>query len=317
MSRLIRDGANQPIQINFRRPGRHSLQGKCKRPIKFTLLLLALLSLAACGGNNGALWGPGGTLGNATTNHITANGGLIIFAPPTLQFVLPPLTQAFFQARGLTVPYAFSFSNAGNNANVANTATNADVLILDDAVLMLNARNLGYVSSKGTLLAKDTLKVVLPPTNPGKIHTLQDLARPGLHYLGIAPESGLNAHIQAVLESMMLAPAFGKAYPARVYGNLYNNYTDGLRAAQALLANPPAGDFAIIYQNEYLAIQRQYGARALLSLPIPAPFNQSFPVLASLTSYAPHPDLAQPYIQFLHSPQAQKIWAQYGFQPAS
>jgi molybdate transport system substrate-binding protein len=182
---------------------------------------------------------------------------------------------------------------------------------------MITARNLGYVRSTGTLLAQDTLRVVLPPTNPGNIHTLQDLARPGLRYLGVAPEDGLNRHIQSTLESMILDPAFGKGYSARVYGNLYDNYTNGLRAAQALLANPPAGDFAIIYQNDFLAIQRQYGARALLSLPFPAPFDQSFPMVASVTTYTPHPDLAQQYIQFLRSPQAQKIWAQYGFQPAS
>ncbi len=287
-----------------------------KRQIPLVLLLAPLLALAACGGNSLAGWGPGSTEGNASTNHITAQGGLIIFASPNLQQVLPILTDAFFKARRLTIPYTFNFSNAVVNANTANTLAQTDLLISDSQQVMTDARNIGFTRSFGVPLATDTLTVVLPSSNPGKIRTLQDLARPGLRYLGIVPESGLSRHIQATLERMILDPTFGPEYSARVYGNLINNYTDGTSATRAIAASPPAGDFAIVYHTDYLAAQQQRGTRALLALPIPSQFNPPAATLAAVTSKANNPGLSQQLIDFLHSPQAQTIWKQYGFQPA-
>jgi ABC-type molybdate transport system substrate-binding protein len=287
-----------------------------KRQLQLAVALVPLLALAACGGNSLAGWGPGSTEGNASTNHITAQGGLIIFASPDLRQVLPVLADAFLRARRLNIPYTFNFSNAVVNANTANTLAQADLLISDSQQVMTDARNIGFTRSFGTLLATDTLTVVLPPGNPGKIRTLQDLARPGLRYLGIVPESGLSRHIQATLERMMLDPTFGPEYPARVYGNLINNYTDGTSATQAIAASPPAGDFAIVYHTNYLAAQQQRGARALLALPIPPQFNPPAKTLAALTSKASNPGLVQQFIDFIRSPQAQRTWRQYGFQPA-
>ncbi len=286
-----------------------------RRRLQMLILLAPILALAACGGNSGAGWGPGSAAGNSSTSHIVQQGGLIIFAPATLQQVLPALSDAFFKARHLSIPYTFNFSGDEVNANTANTLADADLLIVDNQETLINARNLGFAQSFGTPLATDTLSVVLPASNPGKIHTLQDLARPGLRYLGVSPEDGLNPHIQATLESMILDPAFGPHYSARVYGNLYQNYTDGPAATQAIAASPPAGDFSIVYHTNYLATQRQYGANALRELSIPAQFNPPLDILAALASQANNPGLSQQFIAFMRSSPGQIIWKQYGFQP--
>ncbi|HEY7347470.1 MAG TPA: substrate-binding domain-containing protein [Ktedonobacterales bacterium] len=287
-----------------------------RRHLQLTILLIPLLALAACGGNSGAAWGPGSTQGNTSTQHIVQQGGLIIFASPTLQLVLPALADAFFTSRGLTIPYVFNFSTAQVNAITVNTLADVDLLITDDLQTMLDARAIGFTQSVGTTLATDDLSVVLPPANPGNIHTLQDLARPGLRYLGISSLDGLNRHIQGTLESMILNPAFGQQYSARVYGNLINNYTDGPAAAQAIARSPSAGDFAIVYHTNYLTVERQHGASALRELSIPASFNPPVAMLAALASHAANPGLSQQFIDFMRSPQSQTIWKQYGFRPA-
>src|SRR6185437_1236376 len=186
----------------------------------------------------------------------------------------------------------------------------------DNQQTLIDARRIGFVQSTGTPLATDTLSVIVPTSNPGKIHALQDLARPGLRYLGVSSSDGLNGHIQATLESMMLAPAFGQHYPARVYGNLYHNYTDGPAATQAIVASPPAGDFAIVYHTNALAALRQQGANALRELPIPSQFNPPLDILAALTSRANNPGLSQQLVDFMRSAPGQLIWKHYGFQPA-
>ena len=281
-----------------------------------TLLALSLL-LAACGGNSGAWWGPGSYQGNNSTHQIIARGGLIIQASPVLAPALQAMLEAFLKARKLNVPIVFDFSSAKIIANNANVQADSDLLITDNSQTMIDARNLGFTRSIGTPLARDYLSVILPPANPGKIHTLQDLARPGLRYLGILPNGGLYRHIQTTLESMLLDPTFGPHYAARVYGNLIQNYTDGLSAARALAVSSPPGDFAIVYHTDYLEVQKERGARSLLTLSIPTPFNPPILMLAAITGQASNPTLAQQFTDFMRSSQGQKIWTQYGFQPPS
>ncbi len=293
------------------------LRGKTRRYTQLAILLGPLLIFAACGGNSLALWGPGGTQGNASTLSITNQGGLIILSVPTLQFVMPPLVNAFMKAHHLHVPYVFDFSNAKQAANIANTATDADLLITDDRDTMVNARFLGFTRSVGTVLATDYLSVILPATNPGKITRLQDLAVPGHRYIGISASDGLNLHILRTLESMNLDPAFGVHYSARVYGNLTVNYSDGVAATQAIAQPNPAGDFTIAYHTNYLAVQKQRGNQALPVLSIPTKFNPPIQMIGAIVSHAPNPALAQQLLDFMHSSAASLIWRYYGFQPAA
>jgi molybdate transport system substrate-binding protein len=281
------------------------------------ILLALLLLLAACGGNSGALWGPGGYQGNTVTNNITNQGGIIIQAAPTLQFVLPALANAFFTTHGLNVPYVFDFSGTKVIATNVNTLADNDLLISDDRRTMINARNIGFTRSVGTVVATDSLTVILPAGNPGNIHTLQDLAIPGHRYIGINANDGLNTHIQATLESMILDPAFGQQYSARVYGNIVADYTDGVSAARALASSPPPGDFAIVYRTNYLAALKERGTGALTQLAIPAQFNPPVEIIAAITGQAMQPRIDQDFIDFLRTPQANAIWAAYGFTPAT
>lgn len=287
-----------------------------RRHIYLSLLILPMIFVAACGGNSGAAWGPGSTQGNNSTQNIVNHGGLIILAAPTFQFVLPNLVEEFLKSRHLTIPYAFDFSGSKQVTNTANVAATADVLITDDRDAMVNARFLGFTTSVGTVLATDSLSIIIPPSNPGNITTLQSLTTPGLYYLAISNNDGLSGHIQSTLESMNLDPALSIHYAARVYGNISTVYTDGLAATQAIASTPPKGDFTIAYHTNYLAIRAQKGGGALIEQPIPSQFNPPVQMIAAVVNHANNPTLAQQLIDFLHSPSANLIWTRFGFSPA-
>jgi molybdate transport system substrate-binding protein len=289
-----------------------------QRYIKLAFLLILCLSLTACMNNYSlAFWGPGSTEGQSSTHAVTQKGGLIIQASQSLQPVIQAMQAAFFSAYHQSIPLVFDFSNAKKLVNNANTGMTVDLLITDGQQSMRDARASGIIRSDGKLLANDILTVVLPPTNPGKINTLQDLARPGLRYLAISPDSGLNGHILATLERMNLDPAFGSNYSARVSGNIVQNYTDGLVAARAIAAPNPPGDFAIVYRTDAIQVQKEQGPTALSELSIPAQFNPPVPMLAAVASQANNPSLAQQFLDFMRSPQAARIWTQFGFTPAT
>ncbi len=282
------------------------------------ILFLVLLSLAACVNNNSlAFWGPGSTEGQTSTNPITANDGLIIQASPTLQPPIQAMQAAFFSSYHREIPIVFDFSGSKKLVNNANTAINVDLLITDDPQTMRDARASGIIRSPGMPLATSILTVVLPPTNPGKINTLQDLARSGLRYLAISPNSGLNSHILGTLERMNLDPAFGRDYSARVSMNIVQNYPDGLVAARALAAPAPPGDFAFAYHADFVEVQKERGPTSLRELPIPSQFNPPIPMLAAVASQSTNPTLAQQFLDFMRSPQNATIWTQFGFTPAT
>lgn len=288
-----------------------------RRYIHLGLFIIPMLFVVACGGNSGAGWGPGSTQGNNSTQYVVNHGGLIILAAPTFQFVLPNLVDAFLKSRHLHVPYVFDFSSSKQVTNTANVAAEADVLITDDRDAMVNARFLGFTTSVGTVVATDSLSIILPPSNPGKITTLQSLTTSGLRYLAISNNDGLSSHIQSTLESMNLDPALSIHYAARVYGNIIATYTDGLAAAQAIARIPPQGDFTIAYHTDYLAVQKQKSGLAIIERPIPNQFNPPVQMMAAVVSHANNPTLAQQLIDFLQSPPASLIWTQFGFTPTS
>ncbi len=299
--------------LHYQAPG----QTHARRHLQLAILLLLFPALVACVNNNNlAGWGPGSTQGQTSTNPITQKGGLIIQASPTLQPVIEAMQTAFFSTYHRNIPIVFDYSNAKKLVNNSNTAITVDLLITDDEQSMRDARFYGITRSDGVPLATSVLTVVLPPTNPGKISTLQDLARPGLRYLAIAPDNGLNRHVVAMLERMNLDPAFGKDYSARVLGNIVRNYTDGLAAAQAIATPTPTGDFSIVYQANAVEIQKMQGPDALRELPIPAQFNPPVAMLAAVVGRASNPTLAQQFLNFMRSPQVAPIWTQFGFTSA-
>jgi ABC-type molybdate transport system substrate-binding protein len=288
-----------------------------KRYVHLGLLMLPLVFVAACGGNSGALWGPGSTQGNNSTAHIWEQGGLIIQAAPSLQFVLPSLVDAFLRSRHLNIPYVFDFTGIKQAQNTVNTGADTDLLIADDRQTMLDSRFYGITTSNGTLIATDSLSVILPAANPGRIATMQDLAISGHRYIAISNKDGLSGHIQATLEEMNLDPTFGIHYAARVYGNMYVVYTDGIAATRAIAHSPPAEDFVIAYHSTYVQVQKELGGKALTEIPIPSQFNPPVQILAAIASQSHNPALSQQLIDFLHSAAASHIWTQFGFTPTS
>lgn len=284
-----------------------------KRYVHLGLLMLPLFFVVACGGNSLGGWGPGSTQGNNSTAHIWEQGGLIIQAAPSLQFVLPSLVNAFLTSRHLNVPYVFDFTGIKQAQNTVNTGADTDLLIGDDPQTMLNARFYGITTSNGTSIATDSLSVILPASNPGKITTMQELAVSGHRYITISNKDGLSSHIQATLEQMNLDPTFGIHYAARVYGNIIAVSTDGITATRAIAHTPPGADFTIAYHSTYLQVQKEFGGKALKEIPISSQFNPPVQILAAVASQSHNPSLSQQLIDFLHSPSASPIWIQFGF----
>lgn len=112
---------------------------------------------------------------------------LTVFAASSLTLTFEELGSRFEGSHdGVTVRFSFAGSSdlvaqiqQGAPADVfasADTA-NMDKLVADD-----------LVRGKPVDFASNTLEIAVPPGNPAKVHSLQDLAQPGLNLVVCAPE---------------------------------------------------------------------------------------------------------------------------------
>jgi molybdate transport system substrate-binding protein len=158
------------------------------------------------------------------------------------------------------------------------------------------------------IFAKNNLIIILPINNPGRIESLQDLARPGLKL--VLGDSTVPAGIYSrqLLDNLSKDPSFEPAFNKLVLANLVSNETDVKQVvAKVQLGEADAG---IVYTSDVIA------APGIKTLNIPANLNvlARYPVAVVLNSA--NPGLAQDFITYLLSKNGQAILMKWGFQPA-
>src|SRR5207247_4515153 len=109
-----------------------------------------------------------------TTSQLTLN----VFAAASLTESFTQIAAQYKQAHpGVTVKFNFAGSQVLEQ-QLANGAP-ADIFASADLANMQKAGNAGLVGPSQVFI-KNKLVVIIPASNPGKIHTLKDLANKGV-----------------------------------------------------------------------------------------------------------------------------------------
>jgi hypothetical protein len=237
------------------------------------VLAVAVLVTAACiPGNNGGGWGVGGQQGDASTEALHARGGIVVAIYPDIDPAMQALVP-LWQRTYPNIPIAFSIAPTINTAVNQNTYIAQDLLISDSKQVQIDALAQGLIRGKGAIFAAGTLDFATPASNPGRITTLQDVARPGHKLINIAWTAGLSQYTLATLERMMRLPEFSppaipctSSYADCVYANNVLTVAGGLAAGRALVDNSLVStpvpryqlpfDGAFIYHTDTLAVVR-------------------------------------------------------------
>jgi molybdate transport system substrate-binding protein len=271
-------------------------------------ILLVVALLVACG--------PG-----------TAPTPLPTAVPPSA--VLPtatpaPRTLTVYAAASLTASFteigkAFEAANPGVTVtfNFAGTQALATQLTQGAAADVFASANQKYMDNMVTanLVAKDSskvfvtnvLEVILPPTNPANLQTLQDLSKPGLK-LDLEDKSvPAGGYTLTILDNLSKDATFGPDFSTKVLANVVSYETDVKQVvAKVQLGEADAG---IVYATDAIADP------TLKTIMIPANFNviAKYPI-AALTN-APQPELAAAFVAYVLSADGQVILKKWGFTP--
>jgi molybdate transport system substrate-binding protein len=236
--------------------------------------------------------------------------------PKTLTvFAAASLTESFteigkqFEADNPGVKVTFNFAGSqqlraqlaqGAKADVfasANTKEMTTAIISDSLV----------VSGTQRTFVTNRLIVILPKSNPGKITSLADLARPGLK-LDFADSSvPVGQYTLDILTKMSQDATFGAMFKNKVAANVVSR-EDNVKSVVAKVQLGEA-DAGVVYATDITP----NAAQDLTTLDVPDKFNviATYPI-APLKN-APEPRLASQFVEWVLSSKGQQVLTQYGF----
>ena len=272
------------------------------------LLVIALLVLTSCSSQPVAPPRADTVTATAAATVRPAKSiDLTVFAAASLVDAFGEIGQAF-EATHPGVNVVFNLGGSQNLRTQLEQGAQADVFASANRKEMDAVAAAGLVApGAARTFVTNQLVVVLPAGNPGGVHTLQDLARPGLKLVLADEAVPAGRYAREVLDR--LNASYGASFRDDVLANVVSN-EDNVKQVLAKVQLGEA-DAGIVYASDALA------ASELLTIAIPAQANvvAEYPIAA--LAGAPSPALAAEFVDFVLSPEGQSILKKWGFTPVA
>ncbi len=253
-----------------------------------------------------------------------ANARLVLYVGGNYYFAMAPLVRAFAadhpdlagRLYWETIPPGLLAKQlaAGGTITVGNMTWTAPPDVYLAGLKRVRAMLAdGRLQAPATVYATNTLTIMVPEGNPAHIGGLADLGRPGLRLAMPNPEfEGVARQIKAAL-----ARAGGSALVNAVYKTKVAAGTTRLtqihhRQTPLWLMDGKA-EAGVTWLSE-AKFQEQIG-NPIGDVPIPASENATGIYAGAVVRGATHAAAARAWLGFLTTPQAQAIFARYGFKP--
>ncbi len=277
------------------------------RRISIIGVLLALAATAAL------LVGTAGATTKGTTLSLVAYS-----TPKTVMGKIIQLWQT--TPDGQNVSFAQSYGASTDQARAVAAGLKADIVFLstgDDVNLLVDA---GLVDARWNkqsyhgLEAKSVVVFAVRNGNPKHIKSWADLIRPGVQVITPNPFSSGSAKWN-ILAAYGAQRRLGKtdkqavAYVQQLFQHVVSQDTSGRNATNTFLSGK--GDVLLTYESE--AINSRLNGQDIQYVIPRQTMSIDLPIAVVKTS--PNKDLANRFIRFTKTAQAQDLFAQYGFRP--
>ncbi len=159
----------------------------------------------------------------------------------------------------------------------------------------------------------NTLTIMAPKGNPGRIENLADLGKPGIRLVMPNPEfEGIARQIEA-----SLTKAGGQSLASTVYGSKVADGSTILthihHRQTPLFLMQGRADAGITWQSE--AIFQEQAGHPITHIAIPDADNSTAVYAGAEVKGAAHPEAAKAWLAFIRSRPALAIFERYGFKP--
>jgi molybdate transport system substrate-binding protein len=212
---------------------------------------------------------------------------------PTV-FAAASLTDAFPKI-GPRAKYSF----AGSNALAAQIRQGAPADVFASANMALpNGLYRDRLCSKPVVFTRNELVVIVPRSNPARIHRVVDLTRPGVKVVIGDAAVPVGAYTLTVLKNLGIADA--------VLKNVVSRESD-VKGVVGKVALGEA-DAGFVYVTDVRPVRKK-----VLAIAIRAAAQPRVVYEVCVLEHAPHPVAARRFVSTLIRPAAQRLLVRYGF----
>src|SRR3954454_2310182 len=272
--------------------------------VSFAAFLAACAVLAACGGSSSG-----------------SGNGISLVAYSTPKEAYDALIPAFNKTPdGKGVKFTQSYGASGDQSRAVESGLPADVTAFSlepDVKRLVDAGIVDPSWSAGPTKGMVTNSVVVLAVrkgNPKGIKTFEDLAKPGVQVITPNPftSGGARWNVMAVYGSQ-IAQGKTEQQATDFLGSVFKNVVVQDKAARDALQTFASGkrDVLIAYENEAITAQ-QKGIELDYVVPDQTILIEN-PI--AVTKKAKDPAKAKAFVDFLESPEGQKIFASKGYRP--
>jgi molybdate transport system substrate-binding protein len=157
------------------------------RPLAAVAATMLALTLAGCGSGDESPRGGGASPNSSSSGSGELKGDLTVFAAASLKKTFTQIgTQ--FEKDHPGVQLSYNFAGSSDLVAQIQQGAPADVFASADEKNMTKATDDSLTAGDPVKFASNTLEIAVPPSNPAKIASLQDLAKPGVKVVVCAPE---------------------------------------------------------------------------------------------------------------------------------
>jgi sulfate transport system substrate-binding protein len=227
-----------------------------------------------------------------------------------------------FQAThaGQNITFAQSFGASGEQSRAVAAGLPADVVAfsLEPDITKLVAAGLvsaDWNKDKYHGMATDSVVVfVVRKGNPKHVRAWADLIKPGMDVITPNPftSGGARWNVMAAYGAMLkrgASPNYAIAYLSKLFDHISVQDKSGREALQTFVSGK--GDVMLAYENEAILAQSN-GSDVDYVVPDQTILIEN-PV--AVVNGSPHAQEARAFVDFLHTPQAQAIFAAHGYRP--
>jgi molybdate transport system substrate-binding protein len=255
---------------------------------RFTLAIAALgaVAVAGCGSS-------GGGSSSSTSGSSSSTGTITVLAAASLTGSFTQLGKQFETAhKGDTVK--FSFGPSSGLATEITSGAPADVFASAAPANMQQVVSAGDASNPQNF-AKNKAEVAVPPNNPGKVKSVNDLAKKSVKVALCQPQVPCGVVASEVFKNLGI-----KVKPVTQQPDVKSVLT------QVETGNVDAG---MVYVTDVMA-----AGSKVKGITIPASDNATTEYPIATISSSKHKSIAQAFVSYVLSPAGQQVLAAAGFE---
>jgi sulfate/thiosulfate transport system substrate-binding protein len=291
------------------------------------------LTIAACGGNANNSASGGDSTANPGASPVAQKSGdaritLVSFAVTKAahEAIIPKFVEQWKKEHNQNVTFKTSYGGSGSQTRAVIDGLEADIVHLALALDTQKIEKAGLIQPgwekevpNDAIISKSVAALVTRPGNPKAIKTWSDLAKDGVKLITADPKtSGVARWNFLALWNSVIKTGGDEAKATEFVTKVYKNVpilTKDAREATDAFFKQGQGDALINYENEIILAQ-QKGEKVEYIVPdVNISIDNPIAVVDKNVEKHGNREVAEAFVKFLYTPEAQQEFAKVGFRP--